>query len=84
MSSIFQEEEALFAQKEALLRQYEGKYVLFRDGQVQSLHDTQEEAFTAGVRKYGRDGVFLARKVSGESLIPLRSRLQRPAHEEGD
>lgn len=84
MSSIFQEEEALFAQKEELLRQYKGKYVLFRDGQVQSVHDTQEEAFRAGVYKYGRDGVFLARKVSEESLTPLPSRIQRPAHEEGD
>ncbi len=40
----------------ALLVEHAGKWVVFKGGQVQSVHETEDEAYRAGLEKFGRDG----------------------------
>jgi hypothetical protein len=39
-----------------LLREIPGKWVVFRDAKVQSVHADEESAFSAGHRKFGTKG----------------------------
>ncbi|HEV2064287.1 MAG TPA: hypothetical protein VGS00_07035 [Thermoanaerobaculia bacterium] len=39
-----------------LYAKHPGKWVVFRDGQVHSLHSNPDKAFRAGLDAFGRDG----------------------------
>ena len=39
-----------------LLQKYPGKWVVFRDGQVHSVHESADAAFRAGLEAFGREG----------------------------
>jgi hypothetical protein len=42
-----------------LLEQHPGKVVLFKGGEVQGIYETYDEAYAAGVDKFGVDTEFL-------------------------
>ncbi|MGR3310821.1 MAG: DUF5678 domain-containing protein [Candidatus Brocadiales bacterium] len=45
--------------KEALLKEYKGKFILVYEEEVVAHYDTYERAAAEGVRLYGVDGNFL-------------------------
>ncbi len=45
-----------------LLPEFEGKWVLIKDGELIEVYDTNEAAYTAGVQKFGAPP-FLVREV---------------------
>jgi hypothetical protein len=47
----------------ALLPIHEGKWVLFRDGQVQGLHATEDEAFVAAFDRFGTEADHIIAQV---------------------
>lgn len=60
---VFVESRQFRAMLSTLIPEYGGKWVVFRDGQVQSVHDTEDEAFVAGLQRFGADGAFIIPQV---------------------
>jgi hypothetical protein len=56
-----------------LLRELRGKWVVFREGRVQSVHDDEDSAFAAGMKSFGRDGGHVVAQVTEEQVIPLHA-----------
>ena len=57
-------EAALFRAKvSALLPAYAGRWVVFRRGEVVSAHDSEEEAYVAGLSLFGPDGGQVVARV---------------------
>jgi hypothetical protein len=54
-----------------LLRSCPGKWVVFRDGEVHSIHDTEDSAFRAGVEAFGLRGGQVIAQVKPQKPIPL-------------
>jgi hypothetical protein len=54
-----------------LLKAHAGKWVVFRDGEVQSVHDSEEEAYRAGLEKFGREGGHVVAPVVEERPAPI-------------
>jgi len=54
-----------------LLKTHPGKWVVFRDGEVKSVHETEEEAYKAGLEKFGRDGGQVVAPVVEQPPIPI-------------
>lgn len=54
-----------------LLEQHRGRWVVFRDGQVVSAHDTEEEAYRAGLEAFGRHGGHVVAQVAEQRVVPL-------------
>ena len=52
--------------KEELLRKYEGKVVVIKDGKLIGVYDREEEAFKDIVEKYGPIPVLIKRVVREE------------------
>ena len=52
--------------KEELLRKYEGKVVVIKDGKLIGVYDSEEEAFKDIVEKYGPIPVLIKRVVREE------------------
>ncbi len=52
--------------KEELLRKYEGKVVVIKDGKLIGVYDSEEEAFKDVVEKYGPIPVLIKRVVREE------------------
>ena len=50
---------------------YADRWVVFRDGDVVSVHDTEELAYRAGLEKFGRHGGHVIAKVAEQRVIPL-------------
>ncbi len=50
-----------------------GKWVVFRDGEVQSVHDDLEAAYEAGVSRFGRDGGMVVAEVREEEILEARA-----------
>lgn len=55
----------------SLLEEHAGKWVVFRDGEVQSLHDTEEAAYRAGLEKFGREGGHVVAQVIEQPPLPV-------------
>ncbi len=53
---ILAESRAFRAAVPSLTSQFGGKWVVFRDGKVQSAHDDEESAFQAGIKQFGVEG----------------------------
>jgi len=64
-----EKELALFAKmKPDLLKNYEGKFVLIRGEEFLGAFDSVENAYSEGVRRFGREG-FLVKKVTEQEEI---------------
>ena len=54
-----------------LLPLYADRWVVFRDGDVVIVHDTEELAYRAGLEKFGRHGGHVIAKVAEQRAVPL-------------
>jgi len=54
-----------------LMPLYHDRWVVFRDGDVVSVHDTEELAYLAGLEKFGRHGGHVIAKVVEQRAVPL-------------
>lgn len=54
-----------------LLPLYADRWVVFRDGEVVSVHDTEELAYLAGLQRFGRRGGHVIAKVAEQCAVPL-------------
>jgi hypothetical protein len=70
---VHEEMQRFRAELPRLLTEMKGKWVVFRDGQVQSVHDTEEAAYSAGLSKFGREGGHVVAQVAEEHPIPLNA-----------
>jgi hypothetical protein len=50
---------------------YADRWVVFRDGDVVSAHDTEEQAYRAGLATFGRHGGHVVAKVADPRTVPL-------------
>jgi hypothetical protein len=61
--TLEQEQAAFDAQLDALLPKHEGEFVLFKDGSVVLFFSQYDEAYRAGIERFGPDEVFLVGQV---------------------
>lgn len=54
-----------------LMKSISGKWVVFKDGEVQSIHDDTDEAYRSGVEKFGLNGGFIVGLVEPSSQVPI-------------
>lgn len=54
-----------------LCRTLEGRWVVFRDGAVQSDHDTESAAYADAIKHFGPRGGFVVAEVKAIVPIPL-------------
>jgi hypothetical protein len=54
-----------------LMPLYAGRWVVFRDGNVVSVHDTEELAYRAGLETFGRHGGHVIARVAEPRVVPL-------------
>jgi len=54
-----------------LLPLHADRWVVFRDGEVASVHDTEELAYRAGLAKFGRHGGHVIARVAEQRTVPL-------------
>ena len=54
-----------------LLKKYRGRWVVFRDGEVQSDFATEDEAYADAVQRFGHDGGFVVAPVQEVTPTPL-------------
>lgn len=54
-----------------LLAKYPGKWVVFKDGKVDSVHDTEELAYTSALRAFGREGGMVVAQVVAQDPRPI-------------
>lgn len=62
------ESRELDRQMPGLLRRIRGKWVVFRDGEVQSQHRSSDDALRAALKRYGVHGAFVIARV--EPVVP--------------
>lgn len=55
----------------SLLEQHRGKWVVFHDGSVRSLHNTEEGAFVTAVKELGSKAGFVVAPVEEVRPIPV-------------
>ena len=53
-----------------LIKRYEGRWVVFRDGDVVEAFDDEGAAYDAGVRRFGVDGGFVIAPVTADVCDP--------------
>jgi hypothetical protein len=51
--------------------QYAGRWVVFKDGEVASAHDSEEAAYRAGLEQFGRLGGQVVARVAEQHVVPL-------------
>ena len=56
-----------------LLTEMRGKWVVFRDGQVQGVFDSEEAAYIDGLKRYGSDGGHVVAQIVEEVPTPLNA-----------
>jgi hypothetical protein len=54
-----------------LLPLYADRWVVFREGEVVSVHDTEELAYRAGLAMFGRHGGHVIARVAEQRTVPL-------------
>lgn len=54
-----------------LLKEHAGKWVVFRDGQVQGVYDDEEQAYRDGLVKFGREGGHIVAPVIEQRPAPI-------------
>jgi hypothetical protein len=68
---VFAEAERFRDRLAELMPQYAGKWVVFRDGDVVSAHESDEEAYLQGLRRFGPDGGQVIAIVSEPEIVVL-------------
>ncbi|ABW00954.1 hypothetical protein [Caldivirga maquilingensis] len=63
---MIKEYEAFKAKLPELLVKYRDKYVVIKDGEVQGIFESIEEAYKYALEKYGINGMFIIQKVKEE------------------
>ena len=53
----------------SLLPTHGGRWIVFRDGQVASVHASQEEAYVAGLERFGLYGGHVVAEVRESEII---------------
>ena len=54
-----------------LLKEHAGKWVVFRDGQIQGVYDDEERAYRGGLEKFGREGGHVVAPVIEQRPAPI-------------
>jgi hypothetical protein len=54
-----------------LLNEHAGKWVVFKDGRVVSVHKDEDEAYRAGLEKFGREGGHVIAPVIPDVPAPI-------------
>jgi hypothetical protein len=54
-----------------LLLEHRDRWVVFRDGALISVFDSEEEAYRDGLARFGRDGGHVVAKVAEQRTVPL-------------
>jgi len=54
-----------------LLRTRRGRWVVFREGAVQSEHGNEDDAYAAAVEKFGAEGGFVIARVEEVTPTPI-------------
>lgn len=55
----------------ALLLKLRGKWVVFKDGEVKSIHTSEDEAFLAGREAFGSQGGHVIAEVAEVHAVPV-------------
>jgi hypothetical protein len=55
----------------SLLPAYSNRWVVFRDGEVISAHDSEEDAYVAGLERFGPDGGHVVAVVREAEVVIL-------------
>ncbi|MFT7625064.1 MAG: hypothetical protein ACI9WU_004255 [Myxococcota bacterium] len=55
----------------SLMKSYAGKWVVFSDGAVSSVHGTEDDAYYAGMTMFGRHGCYVVDRVERKHAVPL-------------
>ena len=69
--AVSEEKAAFREQLPSLLEKYRDKWVIFKDGQLVEVFDSQEEAYKRALDLYGADEPFLVDVVKEEESQPL-------------
>jgi hypothetical protein len=56
-----------------LLKEYRERWVVFRDGQVVSVFDAEEDAYQDGLRRFGRHGGHVVASVVERRVVHVPS-----------
>ena len=56
-----------------LLKDHRDRWVVFKDGEVKSEHDSEDSAYADAVKRFGRDGGFVVARVTEVSLTPINA-----------
>jgi hypothetical protein len=54
-----------------LMPLYADRWVVFRDGEVVSVHEDEEAAYRAGIEEFGRHGGHVVAQVAEPRVVPL-------------
>jgi len=54
-----------------LLKKYAGQWVVFLEGQVASVHPSEDDAYQAGLHQYGPYGSYIVDRVERKHAIPI-------------
>jgi hypothetical protein len=68
--TLEREQDAFDSQLDDLLKEHAGKFVLWHHGKLDDLYDNEEQAYKAGLERYGLDEVFLISEVVRYPLHP--------------
>jgi hypothetical protein len=68
--AVREEMDRFIAALPKLLREIPGKWVVFREGKVQSIHEDQDSAYVAGRRMFGSHGGQVIAQVA--EIRPIR------------
>ena len=60
--------EAFRARLPELLAKYRGKYAVIRDGKVQGIFGSLEEAYRHALERFGIDGRFIIQRIEEERV----------------
>ncbi len=69
--AVSKEKAAFRKQLQSLLDKYRDKWVIFKDGQLIKVFESQDEAYATALELYGADEPFLVDVVQEEESQPL-------------
>lgn len=62
-AQIEREQEAFNAQLDHMMQEHQGEFALFKDGSPVAFYATYNQAYTAGLDRFGMDQTFLVSEV---------------------
>lgn len=68
---VLEESRTFRARLPELMKAYEGRWVVFRDGDVKADFDDEEAAYVAAVQRFGVRGGFVIARVAAETCDPV-------------